>query len=77
MELWGDVAVNLICVGLLAALGLRKLILMESYHAERVVLLTGLLWALAVYLFVIAYVPPPPSCEPGAEVLCPPSCVLR
>jgi hypothetical protein len=49
-ELLGQVPFDLISLGLLGALGLRRLVLMERLHWPRVVLLTALLWALAFYL---------------------------
>lgn len=70
VELSQYVPINLICLAVLGALGLRKVIRMEGYHWPRVVLLTGLLWVPVLYLFLICYPPSPPSCviqfgEPG------------
>ena len=77
-DLLESIPINLICVGLLGVLGLRKLIRMEEHHAVLAVVLTVCLWGLAACLFILAYLPPPlPPCEPGEEVLCPPSCARR
>jgi hypothetical protein len=78
LELSEYVPVNLICLGLLGVLGLRKLIRMEEHHDVLAVVLTACLSALVIFLFILAYLPPPlPPCEPGEEMLCPPSCVRR
>ena len=55
MELSDYIPLNLICVVALGALGLRRLVRMEGYHWLRVVILTGLLWVPALYLFFLAY----------------------
>lgn len=68
IELSEYVPSNLISLAVLGALGLRRVVRMEGHHGLRVFILTGLLWALAVYLFVIAFLPSYPTCEPGAEV---------
>ena len=52
MGLSDYIPLNLICLGLLGALGLRRLVRMEGYHWLRVVLLTGLLWLPVIYLFL-------------------------
>lgn len=70
------VPVNLICLGLLGALGLRRLVRMEGHHEVRVAVLTALLWVPVVYLFIAAFLPSYPTCEPGAE-FCAYSCVLK
>ena len=76
VELSEHVPIDLICVAVLAALGLRRLVRMEKYHWPRVVILTALLWALAIYLFIIAFLPSDPTCAPGGEVRCAYTCVL-
>ena len=55
MELSDYIPLNLICVVALGALGLRRLVRMERLHWLRVVILTGLLWLPALYLFFLAY----------------------
>jgi hypothetical protein len=58
----GYVPVNLICLLILGALGLRRLVLMDGYHELRVVILTGLLWVPTVYL-VLLCVPTTTPCD--------------
>jgi hypothetical protein len=77
IELSDYVPVNLISLGVLGALGLRRLIRMDGHHELRVAILTGLLWALALYLFAAAYLPTYPDCEPTPGVRCAYSCVLN
>ena len=55
MEMSEHIPVNLICVSLLGALLLRRLVRMERFHWPRVVLLTLLLWVPTVYLFVLGW----------------------
>jgi len=57
VELSEYVPIDLICVAVLGALGLRRLVRMEKYHRPRVVILTVLLWVPAVYLFLLPYAP--------------------
>jgi len=67
-ELSEYVPINLICVAVLGALGLRRLVRMERYHWPRVVILTVLLWVPAVYLFLLSW--PPllePDCVPAED----------
>jgi len=59
IELSEYVPVNLICVLVLGALGLRRLVRMDGHHWTRVVILTVLLWVPAVYLFLLAFAPEP------------------
>ena len=47
-------AVSLASLAVLCVLGLRRLVMMQGLHALRVVLFTALLWAVALYLFVLA-----------------------
>ena len=61
IELSEYVPIDLICVAVLGALGLRRLVRMEKYHWPRVVILTVLLWVPAVYLFLLSW---PPLLEP-------------
>ena len=56
-ELLEQVPLDFICLGILGALLLRKLVRMEKYHWPRVVILTGLLWVPAVYLLFLGYAP--------------------
>ena len=63
-ELLGQVPVNLISLGVLGALGLRKLMRMEGHHWLRVVILTGLLWVVLIFLCSVLLFPSPPSCVP-------------
>jgi hypothetical protein len=56
-ELLGNVPVNLISVGLLGVLALRRLVRMDRYFELRAVVLTTLLWVLLIYLFVISWPP--------------------
>ena len=70
MELSDHIPLNLICLAVLGVLGLRRLVRMERFHWLRVVILTACLWALAIYLFLIAFSPPYPTCEPLGEVYC-------
>ena len=58
-------AASLVSLAVLCALGLRKLVIMESLHGLRVFVLTVLLCAAALYLFSLAW--PRPygyDCEP-------------
>ena len=57
IELSDYVPINLICLGLLGALGLRRLVRIERFHRARVVMLTGLLWVPTLYLFSLALAP--------------------
>lgn len=59
VELLEQVPVNLICVAVLGALCLRKLVRMDKYHCLRVVILTVLLWVPALYLFSLCCPPEP------------------
>jgi hypothetical protein len=61
VELSDYVPVNLICLGLLGALGLRRLVRMDGHHGLRVAVLTGLLWLPVVYFFLtlLAYMMAP------------------
>jgi hypothetical protein len=61
VELSGYSPINLICLGLLGALLLRRLVRMERFHWPRVVLLTVLLWVPALYLFSLPF-PESPGC---------------
>ena len=71
-ELLGQLPFNLISVGLLGALGLRRLVRMDSYHELRAAILTALLWVLVIYLFLLSWPPflatdcVPLAAEPGA-----------
>lgn len=76
MELSAYALINLICVVVLGLLGLRRLIRMEEYHDVLVVVVTPCLWALAFYLFALAFLPSYPPCLPGEELLCPSNCVI-
>ncbi len=52
-ELFGEHSpLNLVCLGLLGALVLRRLVRMDGYHWPRVVLLTALLWIPVICLFL-------------------------
>ena len=62
MELSDYIPLNLICVVVLGALGLRRLVRMERFHWLRVAILTGLLWVPVFYLFLLAFPPSPPDC---------------
>ena len=53
--------INFISLGLLGALGLRRLVRMEGFHWPRVVILTVLLWVPTICLFFLCF-PPAPSC---------------
>ncbi|MET0649044.1 MAG: hypothetical protein ABW208_20740 [Pyrinomonadaceae bacterium] len=64
-DLLGQLPVNLISVGLLVALCLRRLVRMERLHWPRVVLLTVLLWVPAFYLFTLT-LPSSHTCMPLA-----------
>ena len=67
-ELLERLPVDLICVAVLCALGLRRLVRMERLHWLRVVILTGLLWVPTIYLFILCWLPlPVPSCMPHDE----------
>jgi hypothetical protein len=55
IELWEYVPVNLFCVIVLGALGLRRLVRMDGHHWTRVVLLTVILWVPAIYLFLLSW----------------------
>ncbi len=55
MELSGHDPVDLICLGLLAALLLRALVRMERFYWPRVLILTVLLWVPVLYLFSLAF----------------------
>ena len=57
IELSEYVPVNLISILILGALGLRRVVRMDGHHWTRVVILTGLLWVPAVYLFLLACAP--------------------
>ena len=63
LELSEYVPVNLISLGLLGALGLRRLVRMDGHHRTRVVILTGLLWVPTIYLFVLSWPPLFPPCH--------------
>jgi hypothetical protein len=65
-ELLEALPFNLISVGLLGALALRRLVLMERFHWLRVVILTALLWVPVIYLFTFAF-PSSPTCEPDLK----------
>ena len=54
-ELLEQVPVDFICVAVLGALLLRRLVRMERFHWPRVVILTVLLWVPAFYLFSYAF----------------------
>ena len=56
-ELTGYVPVNLICLLILGALGLRRLVRMDGHHELRVVILTCLLWVPTVYLVLLCALP--------------------
>ena len=60
---------SLVSLGLLCALALRRLVLMERFLVPRVVLLTALLWLPVFYLFCLAFEPGPVyDCpEPGDD----------
>lgn len=62
VELTEYVPINLICLVVLGALGLRKLVRMDGYHELRVAVLTLLLWVPTVYL-VLLFVPTAPPCD--------------
>ena len=65
VELSDYVPVNFICLAVLGALGLRRLVLMERLYWPRVVILTVLLWVPTIYLVLLCS--PPlvgPTCEP-------------
>lgn len=47
--------VSLASLAVLCVLALRKMFAADRFHALRVVILTALLWAAALYLFVLAY----------------------
>jgi hypothetical protein len=73
LELSEYVPVNLISLGLLGALLLRRLVRMERFLLPRVVILTVLLWVPVFYLFMLSW----PGvferdCEPveGVRVFC-------
>ncbi len=77
VELSEYVPINLICVTVLGALLLRRLVRMDGHHELRVVILTCLLWVPAVYLLLLPYAPQPDYyqhyCIPtdeGREVFC-------
>jgi hypothetical protein len=65
-ELLKQVPVDFICVAVLGALGLRRLVRMERLHWLRVVILTGLLWVPTIYLCLLCCgsLLFEPSCEP-------------
>ena len=69
VELSEYVPIDLICVAVLGALLLRRLVRMDGYHWTRVVILTGLLWVPTVYLLLLPYAPAHdyPDCAPGDE----------
>lgn len=58
MELSEYVPINLICLAVLGALGLRRLVRMDGHHELRVVILTGLLWVPVLCLFHLAFLTP-------------------
>ena len=55
IELSEYVPINLICVLVLGALGLRRVVRMDGHHRTRVVILTGLLWVPTIYLFLLSW----------------------
>jgi hypothetical protein len=63
IELSEYVPINLICLGILGALGLRRVVRMEGYHWPRVVILTALLWVPTVYLFLLVWSSLFPPCQ--------------
>ena len=71
VELSDYVPINFICLGLLGALLLRRLVRMERFHRTRAVILTGLLWVPAAYLILLA------AFEPQTNIDCVPSDELR
>jgi hypothetical protein len=62
VELSDYVPINLICLAVLGALLLRRLVRMERFHWPRVTILTILLWAVLIFLFSEALGPGPPGC---------------
>lgn len=71
------IPINLICVAVLGALLLRRLVRMDGHHWTRVVILTCLLWLPAFFLFMLSLDQVFPSfqqsCVPtdeGREVFC-------
>jgi hypothetical protein len=65
-----------VCLGLLGALLLRKLVRMDGHHELRVFLLTVPLWALVIYLFVYTFLSSAPRCTP-LDAPCAFSCVMN
>ena len=61
VELSDYIPINFICLAVLGALWLRKLVRMEGHHWLRVAFLTGLLWVSLIYVFFsfFTYLYPP------------------
>ena len=61
VELSDYIPINFICLAVLGALVLRKVVRMDGYHWLRVALLTALLWVPVLYLFssFFTYIYPP------------------
>jgi hypothetical protein len=55
LELSDYIPVNFISIFILGALLLRRLVRMDGHHRARVVLLTGILWVPAIYLFLLSW----------------------
>jgi hypothetical protein len=72
VELSDYVPINFICLAVLGALGLRRLVRMERWHGARVVILTGLLWVPTIYLCLLCCCPElsESPCEPLHDESC-------
>lgn len=67
MELSEYAVVNLICLVVLGALSLRRLVRMERFHWLRVVILTLLLWLPTICLFARCLPPGRSACVSFTE----------
>lgn len=55
LEFSDSIPINLICLAVLGALLLRRLVRMNGHHWMRVVILTVLLWLPTLYLFLLSW----------------------